>query len=122
MVAIGIGCADSGGLPSFAPRALAAARATAKPSLEEAALRMAFVVGYRVRRSALLLLFFYFHTGANKLMDFIADLKMALGELLINVIAGISVPNEPRDFYEKLTTCSKSWIASLQEGPKCRCN
>jgi hypothetical protein len=49
-------------------------------------------------------------------MDFIGDLKMALGELLINVIAGISVPNEPRDFYEKLTTCSESWIASLQEG------
>ena len=77
---------------------------------------MACVVGQIVRCGALFLLFFYFHTGANKLVYLIVDLKMALCELLINVIAGISVPNEPRDFYKKLTACSESWIASLQEG------
>jgi hypothetical protein len=53
-----------------------------------------------VRCGALFLLFFYFHTGANKFVYLITDLKMAPGELLINVIAGISVPNEPRNFYE----------------------
>ena len=62
-------------------------------------------------------LFFYFKTSANKLVNLIAaGLKVTLSELVINVVAWISVPNEPRDFYEKLTTCSKSWIASLQEG------
>ena len=76
---------------------------------------MAYVVGQIIWCTAPFLLFFYFHTGANKIVDLIADL-MALGELLINVIAGISVPNGPRDFYKKLTTCSESWIASLQEG------
>ena len=44
---------------------------------------------------------FYFETGANKLVDLIADLKVALGELLINVVAWISGPNESRDFYKK---------------------
>ena len=62
---------------------------------------MAYVVGQIIWCTAPFLLFFYFHTGANKIVDLIADL-MALGELLINVMAGISVPNEPRDFYKKL--------------------
>ena len=39
-----------------------------------------------VRCGALFLLFFYFNTGANQLVDLIADLKVALGELLINVV------------------------------------
>jgi len=68
-----------------------------------------------VRCGALFLLFFYFETGANKLVDLIADLKVALGELLISFVAWISVPNESRDFHEKLTTSSEPWIASLQE-------
>jgi hypothetical protein len=71
---------------------LAAARATPKQSLEKSALMMACVVGKIVCSGVL----FY---GANKLVDFIADLKVALGELLINVVAWISVPNESRDLY-----------------------
>jgi hypothetical protein len=58
-----------------------------------------------VRCGALLLLFFYFKTGADKFV--VANLKVALGELLINVVARISVPNESRDFYEKLTVSSE---------------
>jgi hypothetical protein len=71
---------------------------------------MACVAGQIVRCGALFLFFFYFHTGANKLVYLIVDLKMALCLFLINVIAGISLPNEPRDFYKKLTACSESWI------------
>jgi hypothetical protein len=48
-------------------------------------------------------------------MDLIAGLKVPLRELLINVVAWISVPNEPRDFYEKLTVCSELGIASFQQ-------
>jgi hypothetical protein len=39
-----------------------------------------------VRCGALFLLFFYFETGANKLVNLIADLKVALGELLISFV------------------------------------
>ena len=63
----------------------------------------------------LLLSRLYFKTGADKLVDLIADLKVALNELLINVVAWISVPNESRDLYEKLTASSKPGIARLQE-------
>jgi hypothetical protein len=48
-------------------------------------------------------------------VDLIADLKVALGELLINVVAWIRVPNESCDLYKKLTTSSEPGIASLQE-------
>ena len=66
-----------------------------------------------VRCGALFLLFFYFKTGANKLVNLIAGLKVTLGELVINVVAWISVPNEARDCYEKLTICSEPGIAPL---------
>ena len=62
-----------------------------------------------------MLLFFYLKTGADELVDLIASLKVALGEFLINVVARIRVPNEPRDFYEKLAISSESGIAGLQE-------
>ena len=68
-----------------------------------------------VRCDALVLLFFYFKTGGNKLVDLIANLKVAFGELLINVVAWISVPNESRDFYKKFTTSSEPGIAHLQK-------
>jgi hypothetical protein len=68
-----------------------------------------------VRCGALFLLFFYFKTGASKLVDLIATLKVALGELLINIVAWISVPNESRDRYKKLTISSEPGIANLQE-------
>jgi len=48
-------------------------------------------------------------------MDLIASLKVALGEFPIDVVARIGVPNESRDFYEKLTISSEPGIAGLQE-------
>jgi len=36
-------------------------------------------------------------------VDLVGGLKVALGELVINIVAWISVPNEPRDFYKNLT-------------------
>jgi hypothetical protein len=68
-----------------------------------------------VRCDALVLLFFYFETGANELVDLIASLKVALGELLINVVARIGVPNESRDLYKELTISSEPGIAGLQK-------
>jgi len=44
-----------------------------------------------------LLLFLNFKTGANKLVDLIGDVQVALVELLVNIVAGISLPNESRD-------------------------
>src|SRR5437868_1434389 len=93
----------------------ASSRGAAKQSLQQSALIPRCVFGNLVGGGALLLLSFYFKTGANKFVDLIANLKVALGELLINVVAWISVPNEPCDFYKKLTTSSEIGIASLQE-------
>jgi hypothetical protein len=73
------------------------------------------VVGSMVRCGTLLLSLLYFKTGVNKLVDLIADLKVALNELLINVVARISVPNEACDLDEKLTASSEARIARLQE-------
>ena len=67
-------------------------------------------------RGGVFLLSFYFKTGADKLVDLIADLKVALNELLINVVAWISVPNEAYDLYKNLTVSPKRGIACLQEG------
>jgi hypothetical protein len=101
--------------PSFAT--LAAARRAPKQSREKSALAMARVVGNMVRRGALLLLLllFYFETGANELVDLIARLKVTLGELLINVVARISVPDESRDFYKQLAISSEPGIAGLEQ-------
>src|SRR6516225_7138288 len=94
---------------------LAAARWPPKQSLEKSALRMARVVGNMVRRGALLLLLFYFETGANELVHLIASLKVALGELLVNLVARIGVPNEARDFYKQLAISSEPGIAGLEQ-------
>jgi hypothetical protein len=91
------------------------ARWAQKHSLEKSALTTTRVVRELLRDGALLLLFFDLKTGANKLVDLIASLKVALGEFLINVVARIGVPNEPRDFYEKLAISSQSGIAGLQK-------
>ena len=73
------------------------------------------LVGSMVCCGTLLLSLLYFKTGADELVDVIADLKVALNELLIDVVAWISVPNESRDLYEKLTASSEPGIARLQE-------
>src|SRR5262245_45165016 len=93
----------------------AAARWAPKQSLEKSALIMARVVGNRVRGGALLVLLFYFETGANELVHLIASLKVALGELLINLVARIGVPNEARDFYKQLAISSEPGIAGLEQ-------
>ena len=63
----------------------------------------------------LLLSLLYFKTGADKLVDLIADLKVALNELLINVVAWISVPNESDDFEKNLAVSPKDWVTCLQK-------
>jgi len=68
-----------------------------------------------IDRRAVFLPFFYFKTCIDKLVDLIADLKVPLNELLINVVAWICVPNESRDLYEKLTASSEPGIARFQE-------
>ena len=70
---------------------------TAKQSLEKAAPILVFVLGAPLGRGALVLSFFYFKTGADKLVDLIWYGQVTLAELSINVITWISVPNEADD-------------------------
>jgi hypothetical protein len=100
-------------LLSFALRALGATRAAPKQSLEKTALIMACVVGQIACCGVLFILSFYLKTGANKLVDLMVELRLPLGELLVNVVARISVPNEPRNFCKDLTICSKPGIAKF---------
>jgi len=58
---------------------------------------LASVFGALIGRGALLLPFFYFKTGADKLVNLIRDHQVTLAELSINVIARISIPNEAYD-------------------------
>src|SRR3989442_9201079 len=76
---------------------------------------MARGVGKMVLRGALFLLIFHFETGANELVDLVASLKLALGELPINLVVRMSVPNESHDFYEQLAISSEPGIASFQD-------
>ena len=62
--------------------------------------------------AALFVLPFYLKPSANKLVNLIVGLKMTLGELIINVVAWISIPNELRDFY---AVCSEPGIAPFQQ-------
>ena len=71
------------------------------------------------RCGVLLLLFFYFKTSVNKLANLIGGLKMALDELMVNFVTRISVPNEPRDLYKKLTIFSEPGIARLRKCERC---
>jgi hypothetical protein len=96
--------------------ALAAAKSTQKKSPEKSSLiHVRACVGGQivVPCIALLGLFFYFKTSANKLVNLIVGLKVTLSELVINAVAWISIPNEPRDLYEKATICSERGIAPL---------
>jgi hypothetical protein len=79
---------------------------------------MACVVGQIACRDVLFILSFYFKTGANKLVDLIVELKLPLGELMIDVVAGIGLPNEPGNFCKNHTVRSKPRIAAFQE---CKC-
>ena len=66
-------------------------------------------------RGALLFSFFYFDTGAYKLVDLIWDKQVPLAELSIYIVAWISVPNELYDFEKKLAVCPEGWVACFQE-------
>ena len=66
-------------------------------------------------RGALLPSFFYFDTGAYKLVDLIWDKQVTLGELPIYIVAWISIPNESYDFEKKLAVCPEGWVACFQE-------
>jgi hypothetical protein len=70
---------------------------TAKESLEKAALVLVFVLGALLGRGALVLSFFYFKAGADKLVNLVRYGQVTLAELSINVITWISVPNETDD-------------------------
>ena len=52
---------------------------------------MACVVGQIACCGVLFILSFYFKAGVNKLVDLIVELKLPLGELMIDVVARISV-------------------------------
>jgi hypothetical protein len=69
-----------------------------KQSLEKSALILAPVFGVLIGRGALLLSFFYFKTGADKLVNLIRNDQVTLAELSINIVAWISVPNKAYDF------------------------
>ena len=69
---------------------LAAARCPSKQPLEKSTLTRARVVGKMILRGALLLLIFHFETGANELVDLVASLKVALGELPITLVARLA--------------------------------
>jgi hypothetical protein len=69
-----------------------------KQSLEKSALILAPVFGVLIGSGALLLSFFYFKTGADKLVNLIRDDQVTLAELSINIIAWISLPNKAYDF------------------------
>ena len=52
---------------------------------------------------ALLLSFFYFKAGADKLVNFIWDEHVTFAELSIDVIVWISIPNKAYDLEENLS-------------------
>jgi len=79
---------------------------------------MACVVGQIGCCGVLFILSLYFKPGANKLVDLIVELKLPLGELMIDVVAGNGVPNEPGNFCKNHTVCSKPGVATFQE---CKC-
>ena len=84
---------------------------TAKQSLEKTAFIMGCVVGEIAWRGVLFILSFYFKTGANKLVDLIVELRLPLGKLMIDVVARISVPNEPSIPFTKREAPPSSRVA-----------
>jgi hypothetical protein len=73
------------------------------------------VLGAPLGRGALVLSFFYFKTGADKLVDLIWYGQVTLAELSINVITWISVPNETDDLQKDLTVSPKRGITCLKK-------
>src|SRR5215510_11356371 len=67
------------------------------------------VVGNMVRRGALLMLIFYYDTGANELVHLMASMRVALGDLLINLVARIGV------FFVNDTATTEIYTLSLHD-------
>jgi hypothetical protein len=75
----------------------------------------ACVSGAPISRDALALTFFYFKTGANKLVNLIGNEHMTLAKLSINIVAWISLPNEANDLKKNLAVSPECGITSLQK-------
>src|ERR1700730_3916202 len=66
-------------------------RATPKQSRKKSALTLARIFGVLIEKCALLLSFFYFKAGADKLVNLIWDEQVTFAELSIDVIIWISI-------------------------------
>ena len=90
-------------------------RATSKQSRKKSALILASQFGALFDYGTLLLSFFYFKTGANELVNLKWDEEVTFGELSIDVIVRISIPNETYDLKENFTVPAESGITCLQK-------
>ena len=71
--------------------------------------------GALIEKCALLLSFFYFKAGADKLVDLIWDEQVTFAELSIDVIIWISIPNKTYDLKEDFTVPPEGGITCLQK-------
>ena len=90
-------------------------RATPKQSRKKSALTLAPRFGALIEKCALLLSFFYFKAGADKLVNLIWDEQVTFAELSIDVIVWISIPNKAYDLKENLTVPPEGGITCLQK-------
>jgi hypothetical protein len=88
---------------------------TPKQSRKKSALTFAPMFGVLIENCALLLSFFYFEAGADKLVNFIWDEQVTFAELSIDVIVWISIPNKAYDLKENLTVPPEGGITCLQK-------
>jgi hypothetical protein len=56
-----------------------------------------------------------FHAGGDQLVDLVRDVKVALAELAIDVVARIGVPDEAHDLDEELAVPPQRGIARLEQ-------
>jgi hypothetical protein len=71
--------------------------------------------GALIEKCALLLSFFYFKAGADKLVNLIWDEQVTFAELSIDVIIWISIPNKTYDLKEHFTVPPEGGITCLQK-------
>ena len=90
-------------------------RATSKQSRKNSALLLASQFGALFDYGTLLLSFFYFKAGADKLVNLIWDEQVTFAELSIDVIIWISIPNKTYDLKENFTVPPEGGITCLQK-------
>jgi hypothetical protein len=88
----------------------------AKPKEKSAA---AHVLGTRIESDAPLLLFLDPETGADKLMDLIAEEKVTFAELPVDVVAWIRIPNEADDLHKKRAVSPEPGVAPFKQRERC---